>query len=68
VQVKTTLMPINLLPPPRSATGAWQCVADDPQGAKHVFVDKDGAMVGYVLTQDKCEERMAMDASMGEMV
>lgn len=66
VQVKTTLLPINLLPPPQSAAGEWRCLEDDAQGSKHVFVDSGGIMRGYVLTRDKCEERMAMDATVGE--
>lgn len=66
VQVKTTFLPINLLPPPRSADGEWRCLEDDLQGSKHVFVDRDGIVRGYVLTQDKCEERMTMDAKVGE--
>lgn len=66
VQVKTTLLPINLLPPPQSAAGEWRCLEDDAQGSKHVFVDNGGIVRGYVLTRDKCEERMAMDATVGE--
>lgn len=66
VQVKTTLLPINLLPPPQSAAGEWRCLEDDAHGSKHVFVDSEGVVRGYVLTRDKCEERMAMDATVGE--
>jgi len=66
VQVKTTLLPINLLPPPRSAEGEWRCVEEDAQGSKYLFVDTSGIVRGYVLTQDKCEERMEMDAKVGE--
>lgn len=67
VQVKTTLLPINLLPPPRSMPGEWRCLEDDAHGAKHAFVDADGIVRGYVLTRDKCEERMEMDAKVGEI-
>jgi len=66
VQVKTTLLPINLLPPPRTAQGEWLCLEDGEQGSKHQFVDTDGIVRGYVLTRDKCEERMEMDAKVGE--
>ena len=65
VQVKTTLLPINLLPPPRDALGAWRSLEEDAQGSKHIFVDADGIVRGYVLTRDKCEERMDMDARVG---
>lgn len=66
VQVKTTLLPINLLPPPRSAEGEWQLLENDARGSKHVFLDTDGTVRGYVLTQDRCEDRMEMDAKVGE--
>ena len=66
VQVKTTLLPINLLPPPRAASGEWCCLEDDALGSKHIFVDEGGIVRGYVLTRDKCEERMDMDAKVGE--
>lgn len=65
VQVKTTLLPINLLPPPRDLAGAWHCSEDDAQGSKHVFIAADGRVRGYVLTNDKCEQRTEMDARMG---
>ena len=66
VQVKTTLLPINLLPPARSAVGEWRCIENDVAGSKHLFVDTDGVVRGYVLTQDKCEQRTEMDAKVGE--
>jgi rubredoxin-NAD+ reductase len=66
VQVKTTLLPINLLPPPRDAKGEWRCLEDDAQGSKHEFIDTAGIVRGYVLTRDKCEQRMEMDAKVGE--
>lgn len=66
VQVKTTLLPINLLPPPRTATGEWRCLDDDAQGARYIFVDANGIVRGYVLTKDRCEARMDMDACVGE--
>lgn len=66
VQVKTTLLPINLLPPSRSATGEWRVLEDDADGGKHIFVDTDNVVRGYVLTQEKCEQRMDMDKMVGE--
>ncbi len=66
VQVKTTLFPINLLPPSRDAMGVWQTVEDDEAGCKHLFVDDAGVVRGYVLTRDKCEQRMDMDKRVGE--
>lgn len=66
VQVKTTLLPINLLPPSRDTEGEWRCIEDDAGGSKHLFVDTGGVVRGYVLTQDKCEQRTEMDARVGE--
>ena len=66
VQVKTTLLPINLLPPSRGTEGEWRCIEDDAAGSKHLFVDSGGVVRGYVLTQDKCEQRPEMDARVGE--
>ncbi len=66
VQVKTTLCPINLLPPGASVKGEWREVESDTKGDKHLFVDNDNKIQGYVLTRDKCEERMEMDRMVGE--
>lgn len=66
VQVKTTLFPINLLPPARSASGEWRTLEDEESGGKFVFVDSDNVVHGYVLTQEKCEQRMDMDKLVGE--
>lgn len=66
VQVKTSLMPINVLPPSRTADGAWRALEDDARGSKHIYVDTTGIVRGYVLTQDKCEQRMEMDQLVGE--
>tara|TARA_R110001606_G_scaffold156044_11_gene298754 strand:+ start:1344 stop:2510 length:1167 start_codon:yes stop_codon:yes gene_type:complete len=66
VQVKTTLFPINLLPPAPSTTGEWREVEDDASGSKYIFVDNDNVVRGYVLTKEKCEQRMDMDKLMGE--
>jgi len=66
VQVKTTVFPINLLPPKAAATGEWHQLECDETGDKHVFVDEHKRVQGYVLTQGKCEERMAMDKLVGE--
>ena len=66
VQVKTTLCPINLLPPAAAIQGEWREVESDAKGDKHLFVDNDNKIQGYVLTRDKCEERMEMDRMVGE--
>lgn len=68
VQVKTTLFPINLLPPSRTATGGWRTLEEDADGSNHIFVDTDNVARGYVLTQEKCEQRMEMDKMMGEKI
>jgi len=66
VQVKTTLCPINLLPPAAAIQGEWREVESDTKGDKHLFVDNDNKIQGYVLTREKCEERMEMDRMVGE--
>ena len=66
VQVKTTLLPINLLPPSRTAIGAWRTLEEDGDGGKYIFVDTANVVRGYVLTQEKCEQRMDMDQMVGE--
>lgn len=66
VQVKTTLFPINLLPPQAGIAGEWQVLEGGAEGDKHIFVDRDRIVRGYVLTQDKCAERMEMDKMVGE--
>lgn len=66
VQVKTTLCPINLLPPAAAIQGEWRKVESDVKGDKHLFVDHDNKIQGYVLTREKCEERMEMDRMVGE--
>ena len=67
VQVKTTLFPLNLLPPPRGSIGEWHAVESDGTGHKHVFIDDGGVVRGYVLTREKCEQRSDMDARVGEL-
>lgn len=67
VQVKTTLLPLNVLPPPRCFVGEWHAVESDEAGHKHLFVDDGGVVRGYVLTRDKCEQRGDMDARVGEL-
>jgi rubredoxin---NAD+ reductase len=66
VQVKTTLFPINLLPPSRAVTGEWRVLEDDLDGGKHIFVDSGNVVRGYVLTHVKCEQRVDMDKLVGE--
>ena len=66
VQVKTTLFPINLLAPQKGIAGEWQTVEGDESGEKHVFIGPDKIVRGYVLTRDKCAERMEMDKLVGE--
>jgi rubredoxin---NAD+ reductase len=67
VQVKTTVFPINLLPPTRDHIGAWHMTENDADGEKHVFIDGSGVVRGYVLTRDKTEQRTEMDTQVGEL-
>jgi rubredoxin---NAD+ reductase len=65
VQVKTTLFPINLLPPARNLEGDWVVTEDDEFGSKTLFVAADGSISGYVITEETCEQRTDMDALIG---
>lgn len=67
VQVKTTLHPINLLPPTRGCVGEWHRTESDADGEKHLFIDDKGIVRGYVLTRHKTEQRMEMDTKVGEL-
>lgn len=67
VQVKTTLLPINLLPPARGCVGEWHRTENDADGEKHLFIDDSGIVRGYVLTRDKTEQRTEMDLKVGEL-
>ncbi|OYY72825.1 NAD(P)/FAD-dependent oxidoreductase [Sphingomonas sp. 28-63-12] len=61
VQVKTTLCPMVLLPVRAGTPGAWATVESDETGAKYLFRNSDGTMLGYVLTHDKCASRVDLD-------
>jgi rubredoxin-NAD+ reductase len=67
VQVKITLLPINLLPPARDCIGEWHRAESDADGEKHLFIDDGGVVRGYVLTRDKTEQRVEMDTKVGEL-
>jgi rubredoxin-NAD+ reductase len=66
VQVKTTAYPIVLLPAPVGVVGTWDKVADDERGLKYLYNDNEGAIRGYVLTKDWCQERMEMDRMLND--
>lgn len=66
VQVKTTAYPIVLLPAPIGVDGAWEKAEDDERGLKYLYRDEAGAVRGYVLTRDRCQERMEMDRMLSE--
>jgi rubredoxin-NAD+ reductase len=68
VQVKTTAMPIVLLPAPQGVEGKWEETANDEKGLKYLFRDTDGTIRGYVFTQDYCQERMEMDRALSEQI
>ena len=68
VQVKTTHHPIVLLPAPAGRDGEWICDVDDERGTRWLFRDAGGVVLGYVLTRDRCQERMDMDKMVGEQL
>jgi rubredoxin-NAD+ reductase len=67
VQVKTSLFPMNLLPPARDCIGEWHRTESDANGEKQLFIDDGGVVRGYVLTRDKTEQRTEMDTRVGEL-
>jgi rubredoxin-NAD+ reductase len=67
VQVKTTACPVILLPAPVGADGQWVTEIDDPEGFRSLFRDRNGTILGYVLTAARCAERIELDRMIGEM-
>ncbi len=67
VQVKTTACPVILLPAPIGAEGQWFNEKDDAEGLRTLFKDRDGTILGYVLTAARCAERIELDRLIGEM-
>src|SRR3546814_693960 len=66
VQVKTTACPVVLLPAPQGVKGSWDKIEDDDAGLKYLFRDGEGTVHGYVLTRDKCQERVELDRSLSD--
>lgn len=64
VQVKTTALPLVLLPPPIGAAGEWAKVEDGDDGLKYLFRGEHGETLGYVLTGSRCAERVDMDRAL----
>ena len=67
VQVKTTACPVILLPAPIGADGQWITEKDDAEGLRTLFKDRNGTILGYVLTAARCAERIELDRMIGEM-
>jgi len=64
VQVKTSLFPLVLLPPPRHAAGAWVKTDGSAEHIKYLFQTANGATLGYLLTGSYCDERMELDRAL----
>ena len=67
VQVKTTACPVILLPAPIGAQGQWMIEKDDAEGLRTLFKDRNGTILGYVLTAARCAERIELDRTIGDM-
>ena len=67
VQVKTTACPVILLPAPIGADGQWITESDDSEGLRTLFKDRNGTILGYVLTAARCAERTELDRIIGDM-
>jgi rubredoxin-NAD+ reductase len=59
VSVKTTAYPITVLSPPLGAQGTWELLETDG-GLKFGFMDSSKKLQGFVLTETKTKQRMAM--------
>src|SRR3546814_12541147 len=68
VQVKTTACPVVLLPAPQGVKGSWDKIEDDDAGLKYLLRDGEGTEHGYVLTRDKCQERVQLARSISRSV
>lgn len=66
VQVKTTACPVVLLPAPIGVEGGWIKEKDDSEGLKYLFKDQTGAILGYVLTGNRCTERPDLDRAISD--
>lgn len=63
VAVKTPACPIVVCPPPAGSSGEWQeTVTAD--GARAVFCNTDGGMLGFALLADAVPERQALASQM----
>ncbi len=59
VVIKTSACPITVLPPPAEQTGEWQ-ISGVGKNKQALFVDKQGALHGFVLTGEKVKLRAAL--------
>lgn len=59
VIIKTPVHPVVVSPPAPDAEGEWKIEIEDA-GAKALFLGKSGALLGFVLTGDKVEEKQSL--------
>ncbi len=67
VAIKTTAYPITVLPAPINTVGEWKTLEEDG-GLKLGFVDEAQQLQGFVLTETKTAQRMAMVNQLGGAV
>lgn len=59
VVVKTSVYPVVVCPPPRPAEGEWEAELTE-HGVRALFRDADGKLLGFSLTGDAVNEKMAL--------
>lgn len=59
VGIKVPVCPIQVSPPPRGAEGRWEIEASGHH-VKALFRDTAGKLLGFALTGDKANEKMAL--------
>lgn len=61
VIIKTTLFPVVVNPPARSANGEWHYEVVTNQGVKALFKDSSGQLLGFALTGDQTFARAELE-------
>jgi len=67
VAIKTAAYPITVLPAPINEDGKWVSLEENG-GFKLAYVNKENQLKGFVLTEGKTSQRMAMAALLNQVI
>lgn len=67
VAIKTPVHPIVVATPAPGIVGEWQS-EDDGGGVRSLFHDRDGNLVGFVLTGDKIREKVKLERQLPKLI